>query len=95
VATIRSIERQIYRIEGFRVRILHGRDGRDVRGDKGGVPGFTYARAMKNDANVVQWRRQRFDRKYPGYKVEVLRADGLAAHGGTLLGTLRRAYLDA
>jgi hypothetical protein len=95
VATIRSIERQIYKIEGFRVRILHGRDRRDVRGDKEGVPGFTYERAMKNDATVVQWRHQRFARKYPGYKVEVLRADGLTAHGGMLLSTVRRGYRDA
>lgn len=95
MATIRSIERQIYRVEGFRVRILHGRDRRDVRGDKEGVPGFTYERAMKNDANVVQWRRQRFAQRYPGYNVEVLRADGTTAHGGTRLGTLRRGYLES
>ena len=95
MATIRSIERQIYRVEGFRVRVLHGRDRRDVRGDKEGVPGFTYERAMKNDATVVQWRRQRFARKYPGFNVEVLRADDLTAHGGMKLGTLRRGYLDA
>ena len=95
MATIRSVERQIYRVDGFRVRILHGRDRRDVRGDKEGVPGYTYERAMKGDANVTQWRRQRFARSYPGFNVEVLRPDGTTAHGATLLSTLRRGYLDA
>lgn len=94
MATIRSVERQIFKIDGFRVRILHGRDRRDVRGDREGVPGYHFARAMKHDANVAQWKRQRFARSYPGFTVEVLRGDGTAAHGATRLGTVRGDYLD-
>jgi hypothetical protein len=92
VATIRSVERQIRRVEGFDVRILYGRERRDVRGDKEGVPGYAFKRAMKHEANVAQWRRQRFSRRYPGYDVAVLHYDRTRAHGATLLGTLRREY---
>ena len=91
---IQSIERQIRKVEGFEVRILHGRDLRDVRSDKRGIPGYRYVRMMKHDATVLQWRKQRFGQSYPGYRVEVLRADGRVAHGAMLLGTVRDGYLS-
>jgi hypothetical protein len=34
VATIGQVEKRISDVEGFRVRILHGRDRRDVRSDR-------------------------------------------------------------
>jgi hypothetical protein len=91
VATIKSVERQIRRVERFDVRFLHSSGG-DVRGDMQGIPGYACRRAMKDDASVAQWRRRRFRRQYPGFGVVVLHANRTRAHGATLLGTLRREY---
>lgn len=64
-------------------------DGRDVRGDRQQIPTYRYERALKGSANVKHWREARFLPHYPGFLVDVLRADGQAAHGSTLLSTLR------
>jgi hypothetical protein len=94
MATVKQVERSIERVEGFRVQILHGRDGRDVRDDKGGVAQYPYERALKGSANVRAWRDHRFAEHYPGFKVQVLDASGHIAHGATLLTTVRDTYLE-
>jgi hypothetical protein len=91
--TVRAVEQRIYKVEGFRVHILHV-DGRDVRGDKGKVPMYPFERALKNSANVRGWMDNRFRRRYPGFKVEVLTSSGRPAHGRMKLATVRDTYLD-
>ena len=87
------LERKIFRIEGFEVTIRHS-DGRDVHGDKQGLPTFPYQKGAKNDFTVAQWRDQRFKQVYPGYKVTVWLQDGSQASGVTKLATVRHTYLD-
>ncbi len=94
MATIKQAEGRIFDVEGFNVRIRHGRDRRDVRSDKGNVKRYDYKRALKHAKSVKDWRDGRFARVYPGFVVEVLHADGRVAHGRTLLGTVRDGYLD-
>jgi len=94
MATVKQVERRIEKIEGFRVQILHGRDRRDVRGDKGGVTQYPYERALKGSNHVKAWRDHRFAKHYPGFEVQVLNASGHVAHGGTKLTTVRDTYLD-
>ena len=94
MATVKQVERRIEKIEGFRVQILHGRDRRDVRSDKGGVTQYPYERALKGSNHVKAWRDHRFAKHYPGFEVQVLNASGHVAHGGTLLTTVRDTYLD-
>jgi hypothetical protein len=89
MATVERVERQIAKVEGFNVRIRHGRDNRDVRGDKTGIPGYDYKRRLGGARNVKDWREGRFARRYPGYAVDVLKEDGTVAHGGTLLDNVR------
>jgi hypothetical protein len=89
--TLKGIERSIRRVEGFDVTMLHP-DGRDVRGDKQGLPRYDYARAAKDTFTVAQWRRTRFRRSYPGFSVSVLDGEGTRAHGRTLLSTVRATY---
>ena len=89
VATIKHVERQIEAVEGFAVRIRHGRGGRDVRGDKQNTPGYRFRRRMAGSKTVKEWRNGRFRKAYPGYDVDVLTAHGKVAHGRTLLDTLR------
>jgi hypothetical protein len=89
VATIKQVENRILEVEGFAVRIRHGRDRRDVRSDKGNLRQYGYKRALKHSKTVKDWRDGRFARTYQGFVVEVLHADGRPAHGRTLLGTVR------
>ncbi len=95
MATIKQVEARIAQVEGFSVRIRHGRDGRDVRSDKGDVKQYGFTRALKHSKSVKDWRDGRFVRSYPGFVVEVLHADGKVAHGRSLLSKVRDGYLDA
>jgi hypothetical protein len=92
VATIRTVEREIFQVEGVEVRILHGRDRRDVRSDKTGIPGYRYKRGFPGARTVKDWIDVRFAKSYPGFDVEVVKPDGNAAHGGMRLDNLRGRY---
>jgi hypothetical protein len=88
-----AIEKRIWDVEGFAVRILH-LDGRDVRGDRMGLPPYLFPGPARNDLSVEQWKEWRFRQVYPGFRVEVLDCDGHAVHGNTRLGTVRDTYYD-
>lgn len=96
MATIKYVEGQIWRVEGFEVKIRYSGPGpvksRDVRGDRGNVPGYPYKRARPNDDNVSSWIEGRFRKTYSGYQVDVLDGNGKTAHGRTLLRNLRATY---
>ena len=79
------------RIEGFEVALRYP-DGRNMRGDKRGLPPYPYAQAAPDRFTVAHWCERRFHRTYPGYSVDVLTADGRRAHGRTLLSTVRATY---
>ncbi len=93
MATIRSVEHQIHQLEGFRVRMLHGRDRRDVRSDKTNIPGYGYQRQLTGSKTVKEWRDGRFRTRYPGFDVEVLDVDGNVsigqAYGGNIAAPCR------
>ncbi len=90
---VMSVEKRIWDVEGFAVRVLH-LDGRDVRGDRMGLPQYPFHSQAKNDLSVEQWKETRFRQAYPGFHVEVLDSTGNAAHGNTKLGTVRDTYYD-
>lgn len=92
MASFESVERQIAKIERFEVTIFHP-DGRDVRGDRRGLRGYSYKIAAKDDFTVAQWKDQRFRKEYPGFDVSVWNADDKEAHGRTKLMTVRDSYL--
>lgn len=56
---VKRVEKQIWDCEGFGINILHP-DGRDVRGDREGLPSWPYDRATKNDWTVETWVDERF-----------------------------------
>jgi hypothetical protein len=90
---LKSVERIIANIEGFEITIRHA-DGRDMRGDKEGLPTYPYQMGARNEFTVAQWRDQRFKQVYVGFEVTVWTADGSEAHGATKLSTLRETYFD-
>ena len=91
MSTVANVERKIRRIEGFRVRILH-LQGADVRGDRMGMPQYSYHRAAENDITVENWKATRFRPSYPGFEVVVVDRRGNKVKGNTKLNTVRETY---
>lgn len=90
---IKNVEKRIWEIEGFAVAFKHA-SGKDIRGDKDGIPQYVYERQAKNDSTVSEWKNKRFKQSYPGFDVKVLDADGNSVKGQTKLGTVRDTYID-
>jgi hypothetical protein len=88
---VENVEKRIWDVEEFGVIIRH-EDGRDVRGDRTGIPMYDLSRKAKDSMTVSAWIDQRFRPKYPGYRVEVLDGYGSPAVGNTLLSTVRESY---
>ncbi len=95
MATIKRVENQIASLEGFDV-VFVTQDGRDVRGDRAGIPGFSnkFENRAPGRMTVEAWRDRRFRFIYPGFDAAVLLADGSHARGNTLLETVRASYED-
>ena len=90
---VMRVEKQIWDVEGFAVVFLY-EDGRDVRGDRLGLPGYSFQNAAKNSMSVADWKAKRFRSHYPGFDVAVLAGDGSRVHGGSLLATVRDSYIE-
>jgi hypothetical protein len=93
MSKIKNVEKRIWDVEGFDIVIKY-HNGSDVRGDKEGIPQYTYGRAAKNDMTVSEWKEGRFGSSYPGYKVDVLDGDGNPVKGQTKIGKVRDTYID-
>jgi len=91
MSSVANVERKIRRVEGFRVRILH-LNRIDVRGDRQGLPQYTYHRAADNDITVETWKETRFRSSYPGFEVDVVDRRGNSVQGNTKLETVRAGY---
>ncbi|MCX6008018.1 MAG: hypothetical protein NTZ34_12275 [Chloroflexi bacterium] len=91
MALIRSIERRIRKIEGFRV-VIKDKSGRDIRSDMAHLSNYQYSRKTRKDMTVQDWKRTKFNKQYPGYKVTVIDGPGNAVVGNTKIGTVRESY---
>jgi hypothetical protein len=90
MATVKRVEGQVYRVEGFDITMRHLRDRRNARDDLSKLPPYTMGR-MPGAKNVADWKR-RFRRKYPGFRVDVLDPDGYLESGNKLLRNVRDEY---
>ena len=91
---VKNVEKRIWDIEQFDVIIKHA-DGRDMRGDKTGLPQYPgYEKMAKNAWSVAEWKASRFSPTFPGLEVEVLDGIGQPAPGNTHLSTVRDSYSD-
>ena len=99
MSKIENVERKIRRIEGFVVHFRY-RDGADVRGDKSGLPPYSFARGADihvqpvplPDITVETWKQTRFRQRYPGYEVTVVDSHNAPVRGNTRLATVRESY---
>lgn len=92
--TVKRVENQIFRREGFRVQFRDRRTGRNIRDGLEGIKSYPYTKMARNRWSVGRWKGERFNRCFPGFDVAVLRNDGQVAHGRTLLATVRDTYLE-
>ena len=90
---MKNVEKRIWDIEGFDVTIRHA-DGRDMRGDRQGVPPYEYDRMARNSMTVAAWKDQRFAAIYPGFTVDVVDGLGNVVPGNTVLATVRDSYAE-
>jgi len=91
---VKNVEKRIWEVEQFDVAIKHA-DGRDMRGDRAGIPQYPpFERMAKNGLTVAAWRDKRFRPTYPGFEVDVLDGTGEPVAGLTLLSTVRDSYLE-
>ena len=93
MSKVKNVEKRMWDVEGFAVRILH-LDGTDVRGDRMGLPQYSYQRAAENDITVETWKATRFRPSYPGFEVDVVDGDGNSVQGNTKLRTVRETYQE-
>jgi len=93
MALLKNVEKRIWDIEGFDVVVTHA-DGRDMRGDREGIPMYPYERMAKNSQTVSDWKNSRFYPNYPGLDVDVRNGDDTSANGNTLLSNVRDSYAD-
>lgn len=89
---VENVEKKIESVEHFRVAILHA-DGRNMRGDKTGIPMYSFERVASDMITVAEWKKNRFKPIYIGFDVEILFANGKAATGNTLLSSVRATYI--
>ena len=88
---LKTVKKRVFDIEGFEVAFRHP-DGRNMRGDRSGVPQYTYERKAPGRMTVAQWRNQRFYPSYAGFEVDVLDGEGASVRGHTRLSTVRESY---
>lgn len=89
---VKSIERRIEKLEGFKVRFVTS-DGQDVRGDKQLAANYdAHINQAADTMSVSRWRDVRFATQFPGFDCLVLDGEGEPVHGRTLLRTVRGSY---
>lgn len=93
MSTVGAVQRKIDRVEGFQVRFRH-LDGGDVRDDMRGLPQYPYSNMARNGSTVKNWKELRFNKAFPGFRVDVLYKDGKVCDGRCLLANVRDTYLD-
>ena len=94
MSTVRNVERQIYRCEKFRVQFRNKTTRRDVKGNLEGIPSYPHKTMAFNRWSVNYWIEHRFNNRYSGFDVKVLKNNGKAVQGRTLLSTVRDTYLE-
>ena len=68
---LKNLEKRIWDLEGFQIRFVDRKSGRDIRGDKENVGNYKYERQAKNSLTVKQFIKKRLKNKR-GWSAEVV-----------------------
>jgi len=91
---LKNLEKKMWDKEGFQVRLVHQKSGRDVRADKRDVGNYSFERQAKSSLTVTEFVDGRLKNRFEkyGWKGQVVCGDGKAAHGSMLLKNVRDSY---
>ncbi len=92
MSTVASFESAVFTLEGFRIRIRHGRDGRNVRSDRRLPSTYRYKRRARSEWTITEYLNGRLSKLLSGYSVEVIDKRGLKVNGKMKLRSIRAAY---
>lgn len=86
--TVEDFEAKVYKVEGIRIRLRYP-DGRDIRGDKVGLPAYDVESPRPDSFTARDFKDSL--RNFVGFnvKVEVLDSQGNLVPGKTSLAKLR------
>lgn len=90
---VENIEKKIRAVEGFDVTIRH-LDGKDAHAKMNIPKQYSYKNMAKNYWTVEQWRTNRFEQCFPGFKVDVKDKDGKVKFKNAKLANIRDTYSD-
>ena len=88
---VNIVEKKIFDVEGFQVCIKQS--GRDVRGDASLPKQYEASRMTKNSCTVKDFKNK-FQKQFPGYDIDILKSNGSKSSGQTKLSTVRDTYLN-
>lgn len=91
---LKNLELKIWKKEGFQVRLVHEKSGRDVRGDLRDVGNYNAQRKAKDNLTVKDFVNGRIKERFAKFKWrgQVVCGNGSTAHGSMLLKTVRDSY---
>lgn len=90
---VENIEKRIRTVEGFNVTIRH-LDGKDANSKMNIPKQYSYKNMAKNYWTVGQWRKNRFEQCFPGFKVDVKDKDRKVKQKNAKLANIRDTYSD-
>jgi len=93
MAQMRNVEKRIFDMEGFEVRIKDV-NGRRLRPTDSLNMYSCCERMAKNTWTVQEWKNERFTRDYPDHQVDVMDGKGAIARGNTTLARVRDTYSE-
>jgi hypothetical protein len=89
---IKNVEKRIWEVEGFDVKIMSEDGQMNIRGDKDCLIQYPYERAASDDTTVSEWKTNRFKKTFANYEVQVLKSDNTLVSGQMKIGTVRDTY---
>lgn len=91
MTTFATRTREIGDLEGFDIQVLdEKREPVDLKSN--GFAKYGYDRKARSSTTVSDFIKNRLQYTYPGYEFEVLKGDGLVAHGNAKLDSVRKTY---
>jgi hypothetical protein len=88
-----ALEEKIKQAEGFGVRFVRMHSRKGVKRTTRDVGNYTFQKKAKDSMSVAEFKELRLGSyRQQDWDAEILLGDGSAAHGRTLLETVRKSY---
>lgn len=92
MTTVATRVRAISDLEGFDIQVKTLAGASVPPTNNGTLGQYPFEKKLKGTKTVADWRKERFERTYPGYSCDVLNGDGTTAAPQTALRTVRETY---